>query len=168
MDIGFTGCLIFLIIAFITDVRAMRIPNKLTIPAMATGLVYQTGSAGWSGLGTGLMGAVVGFGIMFVLYWTGAVGGGDVKLFAGIGAWMGTGFTLSSLVYSIIFAGIIGIIILIWRREVFQRLRAFFTNAFGAVILRSLNPIKKYEAEMLSFPFMLAVLPGVLTTYYYF
>ncbi|MNS40619.1 Type IV leader peptidase family protein [compost metagenome] len=167
MDLGFVGCLIFLLAAFVTDIRYMKIPNKLTVPAMISGVVYQIWIGGWLGLASGLKGAGIGFGIMLVLYWTGAVGGGDVKLFGGIGAWMGTSFTLTTLVYSIIFAGILGLLILIWRREVFQRLRGVLNSVLGAIILRGLGPLKSKESDMLSFPFMLAVLPGVLTAYYY-
>ncbi|USB34113.1 A24 family peptidase [Paenibacillus sp. YPG26] len=167
MDIGFVGCMIFLSAAFVTDIRYMKIPNKLTVPAMVAGVMYQLWAGGWVGLASGLKGAVIGFGIMLVLYWTRAVGGGDVKLFGGIGAWMGTGFTLSSLVYSIVFAGLLGLLILIWRREVIQRMRGVLNSVLGAIILKGLGPLKSNESDMLSFPFMLAVLPGVLTAYYY-
>ncbi|GIP22588.1 prepilin peptidase [Paenibacillus sp. J22TS3] len=167
MDIAFAGCLVFLAAAFITDIRSMIIPNKITVSAACAGFIYQIWAGCWSGLWTGILGAVTGFGIMLILYWAGAVGGGDVKLFGGIGAWMGAGFTFYSLVYSIIFAGIIGIVILIWRRESLARLRALTNSVFGALVMRSTGPVRAQEKEMLSFPFMLAVIPGVIVAYWY-
>lgn len=47
-----------------------------------------------AGLGTG-------FGFMLILYWMGAVGAGDVKLFGLIGAWTGAAFAWQSALYSI-------------------------------------------------------------------
>lgn len=38
---------------------------------------------------------------MLILYWMGAVGAGDVKLFGLIGAWTGAAFAWQSALYSI-------------------------------------------------------------------
>jgi prepilin peptidase CpaA len=75
--------------AAFSDLRARKIPNWLTASLAATGIaqsmfVLSSVSPGesWAGLG-------VGFALTFMLFALGALGGGDVKLFAGIGAWMG-------------------------------------------------------------------------------
>ncbi|MNC54600.1 Type IV leader peptidase family protein [compost metagenome] len=117
---------------------------------------------GWSGFLFALKGAGVGFGLMFLMHIFGAVGGGDVKLFAGIGAWTGVWLTLSIMMYSILAAGCLGLIVLLWRREMFSRMRSLLQNVLGAVITKSWGPIESGSNKQLQMPFMLAVLPGAI------
>lgn len=165
MDLAFGICGIFLLTAFITDIRTMKIPNTITISAMALGIVYHSVVAGWDGLSFSLKGLGAGFVILLIMYFTGAVGAGDVKLFGGIGAWTGVWFTLQCILYSVLFAGIIGICLLLWRREVFGRVRRVVAGIVGVFMLRSLQPWRDQDGEHLRFPFMTAVLPGAIGTY---
>ncbi|ANS73545.1 peptidase A24 [Paenibacillus yonginensis] len=165
MILLYIGCSIFLAAAFYTDIRTMKIPNPLTLTSMVSGLAVQFAVNGPGGLWFGLKGLGAGFGIMLLLYLCGAVGGGDVKLFGGIGAWMGTLFTLTSLVYSILAAGLIGFVILLVRGEIGSRLSGVWRSIYGAAVLHSLGPLKSSKENMVKFPFMLAVLPGVITAY---
>jgi prepilin peptidase CpaA len=71
------------------DVRARRIPNWLTIPMAATGLAQSLLASSHLGPWQSLAGIGAGFGLTFVMFFLRAMGGGDVKLFAGIGAWLG-------------------------------------------------------------------------------
>nr|WP_308193195.1 A24 family peptidase [Paenibacillus timonensis] len=161
------GCLLMLLAAFVTDLRTMKIPNVITVTGICTGLSYHLLTEGWRGAWFAALGAAAGFGLMFALYLLRAVGGGDVKLFAGIGAWTGIGLTLSTMMYSILAAGCIGIILLIWRREAGVRLRRIAGSVLGAAVLRSTAPIKATAKNQLQFPFMLAVLPGAMLAIYY-
>jgi len=97
------GAGLFTAVAAISDLRTRRIPNKLTVPVFALGLIYQVSFSGWSGLGEGLLGFAVGFGTLFVLWMIGGGGGGDVKLMGALGAWMGFQNTLYVLVLSTVF-----------------------------------------------------------------
>lgn len=78
-------------LAAIVDSRTGRIPNALTLPAAALGLVVHA----FSGR-TELLSALVGLSLAglvpFALFQATAgraIGGGDVKLFAALGAWTG-------------------------------------------------------------------------------
>ncbi|MGG6312826.1 A24 family peptidase [Paenibacillus macerans] len=157
-----------LIAAFATDLKTMKIPNAITVSGLATGLLCHTLADGWSGTWFALKGSAAGFVLMFVLYLLRAVGGGDVKLFAGIGAWTGVALTLSTMMYSILAAGCIGLVILIWRRETWERLRRVAGSILGAAMLGSATPIQATAKGQLQFPFMLAVLPGAILSVYYF
>ncbi|WP_138494181.1 A24 family peptidase [Paenibacillus pinistramenti] len=163
----FAGCLIFLAAAFYTDIKTMKIPNKITMAFIITGIAYQLAARGLEGLLFGLKGFAAGFGLMYLLYCCRAVGGGDVKLFGGIGVWTGIFFTLSSLMYSVLAAGVIGFLILLFRGEIFSRFAGVWRSVYGAVILRSTGPLKDSRRNMIRFPFMVAVLPGTVLAYLY-
>lgn len=42
-------CGVLLAIALVTDLRSMKIPNKLTLPGIVVGLVFNTIFGGWHG-----------------------------------------------------------------------------------------------------------------------
>ncbi|MNE83398.1 hypothetical protein D3C80_1802090 [compost metagenome] len=99
----------------------------------------------------------------------GAVGAGDVKLFAGIGAWTGIWFTFQVIMYSILFGAVIGWIIVLFRREAAGRIRSTLSITAGLLLLQ--RPVlfrSGSGGEVLRFPFMLAVIPGFLYTYFCF
>jgi prepilin peptidase CpaA len=82
------------------DLREKRIPNKLTLPMFFAGWVYQIAFHGWVGVLDGLAGFAIGFGVLFVLWFIGGGGGGDVKLMGALAVWMGYHLTLLVLVAS--------------------------------------------------------------------
>jgi len=75
--------------AAITDVRARRIPNWLTLTVVLSGVAQSLTSWALISPKQSLLGLLVGFALTFLLYSVGGRGAGDVKLTAGIGAWMG-------------------------------------------------------------------------------
>lgn len=165
MTIAYAVCAVYLAAAFITDIRSMKIPNAITIPAMASGLVWFGAVEGLEGLWFSLQGLAGGFMIMLLMYFMGAVGAGDVKLFGGIGAWCGLWFTLQAVFYSVLCAGVIGLAILLWRREAARRIKRMVWNAAGVFMLKRFYPWKESQQDLLRFPFMLAVVPGVIWAY---
>lgn len=87
-----------------TDLKTGEIPNKITYALIAAGILLNIAEQQWYGLA---FGAAV-FAIGYALYYTGKLGGGDVKLFAGIAMAMpfiaGTVFILPVLLYSALVA----------------------------------------------------------------
>ena len=77
-------------------------------------------------------------------------------------AWIGVIPALSVLMYSIFAAGLIGVLILIGRREMFSRMRALLKGFIGAFFVRSWEPVKAGVGRGLQIPFMLAVMPGAV------
>jgi prepilin peptidase CpaA len=71
------------------DLRARRIPNWLTFPLIATGLVHAWLTGSTITPAQSFAGLLVGVGLTFFLFALGPIGAGDVKLLAGIGAWIG-------------------------------------------------------------------------------
>src|SRR5271154_6043862 len=78
-----------LIWAAVEDFQIRRIRNWLTFSMMLSGFLQTFLPMHQISPGESALGFLLGFGIPFTLFILGAVGGGDVKLLAGIGAWVG-------------------------------------------------------------------------------
>src|SRR6185295_17047551 len=87
---GLIACELFLIpLAIIIsyyDVRYRRIPNAFVLAALISGLAMNTTFGGVNGALSSAGGCVFAFMLMFLLHVFGAMGAGDVKLFAAIGS----------------------------------------------------------------------------------
>jgi len=77
-----------LVTAMCTDLRSSRIPNWLTFPAMGCALLAHAWLGGLQGALFSLAGLGTGLGLFLILYVTGSIGAGDVKLMAAVGAIM--------------------------------------------------------------------------------
>ena len=94
------GCLIMFLAAAI-DHRTGKVPNALSLPALALGLLaalaFGKGSR-WAhlegGIGSSLAAAGITFGVLFVVWRLGGVGGGTFKMQTAFGAWLGCAFPL--------------------------------------------------------------------------
>ena len=75
--------------AAVTDCTSRRIPNWLSYTLILSGLFHGLTAATGVGFGASLLGMLVGFALTFVFFAVGAMGGGDVKLLTGVGAWLG-------------------------------------------------------------------------------
>ena len=108
LDPRTAGLIALLVIAAVSDYRSYRIPNWLTFGGAMFALVYKTviavspGSAflmAWGGL-------LLGFAIMLPLYLLHAMGAGDVKLMAMVGAFLGLDETLQAVLWALIAGGV--------------------------------------------------------------
>ena len=77
-----------LVVAAVIDGWKLKVPNWITFPLIASGWVFSAVCFGWAGLGWSLAGTVVGLGLLLPAYAIGGMGAGDVKLLAGVGAWI--------------------------------------------------------------------------------
>lgn len=116
--------LLLLTAAAVIDLRSRRIPNALNVLLLLTGVAN---SCLWTRLtpGEALLGSAAGFGLTFILFAINAMGGGDVKLFAGLGAWVGAGEI------TLIFAGsaIVGMALVIGQALRDRRMLGLFRNS---------------------------------------
>src|SRR5699024_2392834 len=97
-----------------------------------------------------------------------AIGAGDVKLFAAIGAITGTLFTLYAIMYSVIAAGIIALLVLLFTKTFMVNMTLAVFHIMESMQKRSLTPLDEFKNNISNrFPFIYAVIPGVALTYYY-
>ncbi len=111
---------IVLIVAAVIDGIQLRVPNWLTFPMIISGWVfsamaYGMAGEGWmTGLGWSLAGTAVGLALLLPAYAIGGMGAGDVKLMAGIGAWVHCWITFYAFCLSAIIGAVIALI-MVWR-----------------------------------------------------
>ena len=89
------------------DLARGRISNWTSAAALIGGICCHGVRNGWSGIATALLGAAAGFGIFFLLYVAGGMGGGDVKLLAGFGSLLGPGAVSGAAFLAAIFGAIV-------------------------------------------------------------
>jgi prepilin peptidase CpaA len=99
------------LIAAVTDVWKFKVHNVLTLPLLLSGLVYH--AVFGNGLLNSLVGVLCGSGILLLFYLMGGMGAGDVKLMAGIGAWLGIPFTFYVFVASSLVAALYAVLLVL-------------------------------------------------------
>ncbi|WP_165279970.1 A24 family peptidase [Paenibacillus protaetiae] len=158
---------ILLAAAFITDLRKQIIPNWLNLFFSGAGLLYHLAAGGWAGGLSAFEGMASGAGPLLLLYLFRGIGAGDVKLFGALGVWVGVIPVLQVLLYSILYAGLIGIVFVIVNKPLAKRM---VTGAI-ALVVPGMNMSRQgwmaWASGGRTFPFMLAVLPGALTAWLY-
>jgi prepilin peptidase CpaA len=152
--------------AAMTDLRSRRIPNWLTLAGLLSGLVLHTAISGLQGFGLSLLGMLLGFGCYFLLYCLRAMGAGDVKLMAAVGAMVGPRDWLSIFVATAIAGGVLGLALAVRKR----RTRQTFWNMWFIVteLLQLRLPYQRRgdldvrDSRALNMPHAVAIASGTL------
>lgn len=157
-----TACLIatgVAILAALWDVCRGQIPNRLTYPAIIMGLCMGL----WPATEPPLLASVSGLAIAFLTAWvvfaTGSMGGGDVKLLAALGALLGYPIILDVLFYSIVTGCSFGLLAIVWHgsgRQTLCELKWFTLSFF----YRGIS--SEVPARNLQLPFGVAIMLGTL------
>jgi len=141
----FLGCLaIIMATASYTDLKLTVIPKSVSVTGLILGIVFNLARGAWLGyqgnqvwnfrqpapaLGAldgalfALAGFALAFSVYFLLWILGICGGGDVKLFAALGAWVGPTWIIYVLAVTVVVDAI-------W----------LFMVAIGAVLTGNLQP----------------------------
>lgn len=129
-----------LITAAATDIRSQRIYNWLTFPLILAGLATHTVFGGMAGLKFAAGGFALGFAAMALPYFLGVMGAGDVKLMAGVGAWLGVDATLVAFLFTCIAGGVYCIVVLARDLSLFMRaMRNIWNTLYVLVATRRMN-----------------------------
>ena len=95
------------------DVRYRRIPNAFVLATLASGLIVNTIYGGLNGVLVSLGGCAIAFILMFILHVFGAMGAGDVKLFAAVGSLVGTQLVLPTFLVVILTGGTLALLLML-------------------------------------------------------
>jgi len=117
------GAVLVAVIGAVNDLRTARIPNRLTYTALLAALPLRTVLLGLSGLKSGAIGMLVAGGLFLLLYTVGAMGGGDMKLMAAVGAWVGSTQVMTLILAAALAGGVLAIGRIIFRNMVGETLR---------------------------------------------
>lgn len=179
MDFGYWEAALAILIPAILyaswiDYSQKRVPNWLNAGLAATGLIMQGVFSGWQGVGAGMLGILVGFGVLILPWAMHGMGAGDVKLMAAIGAWLGPWLTLLSFAAGGVIGGILALIMIFSTGRAihaytnlqtimtkFRRLDTAFSEFGGAKTFGGSSQLLPYGV-----PLTIGTI-GVLLTYYF-
>ena len=119
----FLAALLISVVAAVIDLRQHRIPNWLTYSGLLLGVAMRGVFLGWKGLLSALLGCLLAGGVMLVFYMVRAMGAGDVKIMAAIGAWIGPREAVNVLLATAICGGVLAIAYAIYRKRMVSTLR---------------------------------------------
>lgn len=112
--------LALLAVAACTDLKWQKIPNWLTYPGILLGLGLRGWLGGWPAAEDGIRGLVICGGIMLLCFVMFQLGGGDLKLVAMMGAFLGWERGIEALLWTFVLGGVLGVAWLIWQIGVFR------------------------------------------------
>ncbi len=160
----------FMCVATMTDARRQTIPNWLTYPGIVVGLVLNAvlgagrasaelpvTQATFEGLMHGFWGFLTCGALMVVCLVFFGVGGGDVKLLAMTGAFLGLDHGLEAMLWTFVVAAVIGLGILIWQLGVVDLVRRSLRRGMEVLRLGRQMPMAEEDRAVLGQELFLAL-----------
>jgi prepilin peptidase CpaA len=115
--------IVLALIAGWTDWRSRRIPNWLTVPGLLVGIAVNFLAGGWLGLKASLLGAGLGLLVLLPFVLLRSLGAGDWKLAGALGAFIGWHDMPDLLMGSVLVAGVMALVLVIYKRRFMQTVR---------------------------------------------
>ena len=150
------------------DIRYRRIPNKLVLATLITGLAVNGFFAGWHGLTTSLEGMLLGFSLMFFFHLFGTMGAGDVKLFAAIGSVVGLSHVLPTLLIVALSGGLLAVVKMIYARRVTATMFGVFQFFYGLLPGQTVPRFAIPEDRSYTLPYAVPICFGSLISFFVF
>ncbi len=161
-----------LLAATVTDIRARKIPNGLTYPGILAAFAgnaigtlalwsgwleeAQLGAFGYIGLGPSVLGFLACGLILVACYVFFDIGGGDVKLLAMMGAFLGPEKGLEALLWTLALGGCLAALIAIWQVGIITLLKRGATAIWNLLRWRHVSRILPEEGSVGQIPLFLA------------
>ncbi len=107
--------IVVLAVASGIDLRTRRIPNWLVVPFLLAGVAAQSISGHLSGAGRSLAGVGLACLLFGIPCFIGGMGMGDLKLAAGVGAWVGPSQLFTASIFTALIGGVLAVGWALWR-----------------------------------------------------
>ncbi len=160
---------ITLVVAAVIDGLKLKVPNWITFPMIISGWIYSAAFspfAGWEGLLYSVVGTVVGLGLLLPAYAIGGMGAGDVKLLAGVGAWVWGTTTFYAFAVSAIVGGIIAVLMVVFAASWFQHKSQFWMICNEILTVKDPEKLAAIAAErkptMMLLPYGIPIAIGTI------
>jgi prepilin peptidase CpaA len=153
-----------LAVAVYSDIRAHRISNTLSLLGLVAGLTLQFLGHGLQGVASGLLGAGVGLGCFIPFYLLRAMGAGDVKLLAAVGAILGPQGAFFAALFSLLAGGLGASGYVLWR-GLRASVSSFVHEGFAAAGASALIAAQLARRDRLPFALPIAV-GGIAACWY--
>lgn len=142
------------------DWRSRKIPNAITLPAIALGLGLYGLAGGVDGLAFSGKGLALGAGLFFIPYFLGGMGAGDVKLMGAVGALLGWRLGVAALFYTALAGGLVAIVAILREKAVgtsFARIGEMFQILFASMRFPSADVL---TGKRVTIPYAIPVAVG--------
>jgi prepilin peptidase CpaA len=157
---------VVLILAAVIDGKALKVPNWITFPFIIAGWIYSTTLYGFEGLGYSLLGTVIGLALLLPAYSIGGMGAGDVKLLAGVGAWMHGLHTFNAFCWSAVVGAIMAVAMVLIRKTWTKHSNQFWMILNEIVTIRNPEALSEIAAQrkpsMLLLPYGIPICIGTI------
>jgi prepilin peptidase CpaA len=168
-----------LALAVWNDVLTRRIPNLLVLTGMLLGLllnsIFPAGAGLFSAPGgaigflVALEGAALGMAMLLPLYAFGAMGAGDVKLMAMVGAFLGPEQIFGTAMLTLLSGGVLALVVSIWTGTLLKMIRntyALLLHMFARGLMGDGVRIDQPAAPTGKLAYAIAIMSGtVLNTF---
>ncbi len=153
----------FMLLATVTDVKDQKIYNWTTYPGIIVALVLAAIGSVWGwvdiaivDIGESLLGFLFAGGMMLLCFVLFQIGGGDVKLLAMVGAFLGPMAGIETVLWTFVLGGATALIILIWRLGAVCLLRRIYQQVMNKLSIGKWGPLTEEENLQLKMPLYLA------------
>ncbi len=153
----------FMVMATATDIQQQKIFNwttytgiVLAIAVAAVSTFLQRPEIAIVGLAQSALGLLACGGVMLVCFVLFQIGGGDVKLLAMVGAFLGPALGMEAILWTFVLGAAMAVLVLIWKLGAINLARSLYQQVMHRCGFKMWGPLSEKEKAQLQLPLYLA------------
>ena len=165
LDLRYGVLAAFLLATVFTDLAERKIPNRVVYPGFVLAILCQMVLPSGEGLWSSLQGMGLGLALFLPMYLLRAMGAGDVKLMAMVGAFVGPQLIIGATLATFVAGGAMAVMAtfrkhLFW--QLIDNLKVMFLGSMAKLASGQLPAPDQPAASVGKLPYALAVTAGTL------